>query len=178
MIDFIYTILLAISLWKGITRGLIVAVCSFAAVIIGLAAAIKLSAVVAGWLQKSLDIGSGWLPFLSFLLVMVVVVLVVRMIANFLENSLDAVKLGWLNKVGGFALYALLFTMVYSVVLFFANQLHILTPAAIQSSRTYGFIAPWGPTAVEWLGKLIPVFKNVFGELESFFEQVGTETKK
>ena len=65
IIDIIFLILLALAVIKGISRGFIVAVFSFFAIIIGVAAAMKLSYIVANWLQHSFNTGkSGYLYYL------------------------------------------------------------------------------------------------------------------
>ena len=50
IIDIIFVILIVLALLQGYRRGLIVAVFSLISIIVGLAAAIKLSAVVANYL--------------------------------------------------------------------------------------------------------------------------------
>jgi membrane protein required for colicin V production len=34
-------------------------------------------------------------------------------------------------------------------------------------------VAPWGPKVINNLGKIIPVFKDLFSQLQSFFETLG-----
>jgi membrane protein required for colicin V production len=34
-------------------------------------------------------------------------------------------------------------------------------------------VAPWGPKVIDNLGKIIPVFKDLFLQLQSFFENLG-----
>jgi membrane protein required for colicin V production len=50
-IDLIYLLILVAAAFKGFRQGMVLAAFSFVAFFIGLAAAIKLSAVVAGWLE-------------------------------------------------------------------------------------------------------------------------------
>ena len=50
VIDIILLILLAFAIIKGYRNGFVVAIFSFLAIVIGLAAAMKLSTWVAGWL--------------------------------------------------------------------------------------------------------------------------------
>src|ERR1044071_138502 len=117
IIDIIFLLLLAIAVIKGISRGFVVAVFSFLAIIIGIAAAMKFSYIVANWLQGSFNTGKAWLPFISFLVVFIGVILLVRWIANLIQAALNVTMLGWLNKLGGVVLYILLFVAVYSIVL-------------------------------------------------------------
>lgn len=169
VIDIILLILLAIACFKGVSRGLIVAVFSFLAVIIGLAAAIKLSVVVAGWLKNSTNLNKQWLPFLSFAIVIIAVALLVRLLAKLLQKSVESVMMGWANRLGGVVFYVLLYVSVYSVVLFYATQMNVLKPETINLSKCYNIIEPFGPKVVNLVGYLLPVFKNLFSDLEQFF---------
>lgn len=169
-IDVPYFILLMLASYKGYNRGLIVAIFSFVGLIVGLAAAIKFSAFVANWLSKNTHISLGWLPVLSFLLVLIVVVTFIRFTAGLLQKSVEFLFMGWINKVGGIILYAALFTMTFSVVLFYAVQLNVLTTQSIHSSKCYGFVAPWASYCINGIGKIFPIFKGLFTQLEAYFQ--------
>jgi membrane protein required for colicin V production len=171
-IDFIFVLLLAMAAWKGFSKGLIVAIFSFLAIFIGLAAALKLSAVVAGWLAGSTNIGSYWLPFLSFVLVMIGVAFLVRLGGRVLERTANALLLGPFNKLGGFLLYAIIYLLLYSVLLFYSNQLGLLKETTIAGSKTFHWIAPWGPRAINGLGRIIPLFRDLFAQLQQFFDSM------
>ena len=86
-----------------------------------------------------------------------------------IEAAIDFAFMGWLNKIGGAILYVALFIAVYSIVLFYGARAHIISPATITSSKVYTFIEPWGPAVINGIGKIIPVFRNMFTELEDFF---------
>ena len=169
-IDTLFLLAMIAALFKGYTKGLVVAVFSFAAIIIGLAAALKLSSAVAVWLKTSTSISSYWLPFLSFALVMFAVVLLVRMGAKVVEKTMQFAMMGWVNKLGGILLYAALYISLLSVVVFFFNEMHLLKQETITASRTYSFIQPWGPKVIAGFAKIIPMFKDVFQQLENFFQ--------
>lgn len=169
LIDFAFAILLVIACLKGYQKGLVVALFSVAAFIIGLAAALKLSTVAAHYLKNNFDLSARWLPFISFILVFFVVVLLVRWGGKLIEKSVQMILLGWVNRIGGILLYAILYTIILSIFIFYAEKLHLLTPSAIHSSQTYTFIQPWGPKVMDGFGKIIPIFKDMFTELENFF---------
>jgi membrane protein required for colicin V production len=177
IIDFIFIILMILAIIKGFRNGFVVAVFSFLGIIIGLAAAMKLSTVVAGWLKDSTHISATWLPFLSFVLVMIAVVLLVRLGALFIQSAMELVLLGWLNKLSGIILYAVLYITLFSVVLFYAEKIHWIKPDTFLASHTYAFIQPWGPKAINLFGTLIPFFKGMFEELSHFFENVHEQVK-
>lgn len=177
IIDVIFILLMILSAIKGFRNGFIVAVFSFLGIFIGLAAALKLSTLVAGWLQDSTNIAAAWLPFLSFLLIMIGVILLVRLGALFIQTAMEAVLMGWINKISGVILYAALYTTLYSVVLFYAEKIHWIKPDTFVTSHLYSFIKPWGPKAIEWLGVIVPWFKGMFSELSHFFEKLPTQVK-
>src|ERR1700719_4624520 len=125
-VDILFLVFVIIAVFRGLRRGLIVAVFSFAACIIGLAAAVKLSAIVAVHLKDAIHVSEKWLPILAFILVFVLVVFVVRWAANLLQKLIDFVWLEWLNKLGGVILYPALYLAVFSVLLFYGSSSHIL----------------------------------------------------
>ena len=53
----------------------------------------------------------------------------------------------------------------------------LLQPETIQKSVTYSFVQPWGPKAINGLGSVIPVFKNMFGQTGKFFFLSGVSEK-
>jgi len=177
VIDAIFFILMILAVFKGYRNGFIVAVFSFLGIIIGLAAAMKFSTVVAGWLKESTSISAAWLPFLSFLLVMIGVILLIRIGARLIQSAVELVLMGWLNKLTGIILYAALYITLYSVLLFYAGKLSIIKPGALRDSRTYAFIQPWGPKAIELFGAVIPWFRGMFEELSHFFENIHQQVK-
>ena len=83
--------------------------------------------------------------------------------------------LGWVNKLGGIVFYVALYTIVFSVLLFYAENMQLLQPETINKSVTYSFVQPWGPKVINGMGAVIPIFKDMFAELEKFFEHVAGE---
>jgi membrane protein required for colicin V production len=109
------------------------------------------------------------LPVIAFVLVFLAVLLAIRWGAKLAEKVVDLALMGWLNKLGGILLYAALYTMLLSILLFYAMETHLLSPASVNSSLTYPFIRPWGPAVINAFGKLVPFFKDMFVQLEDFF---------
>jgi len=173
ILDLIFVIILVLAIFKGYRRGLIVGLFSFIAFIVGLAAAIKLSAIVAGYIGKAVKVSDQWLPIISFAVVFMLVVLLVRLGANLIQRTIEIAMLGWVNRLGGIVLYAALYITVFSIVIFYAEQIHLIKQETIDKSITYSFVRPWGPKAIDGLGTLIPWFKDMFADLEKFFGNVS-----
>ena len=173
ILDIIVVFLLGLALFKGLRKGLIVGVFSFLAFIVGLAAALKLSAVTAEYIGGNVSVSKQWLPILAFVLVFLLVVFLVRLGAKALEGVARLALLGWLNKLGGVVLFSLLYLLVFSVLLFYAESLQLINPTTTAASVTYPFLQPLGPKIMATVGLIIPFFKNMFSQLTQFFDGVS-----
>ena len=177
LIDILALVLVVLAVFKGLSKGLIVALFSFLAFIVGLAAALKLSTAMAQYIGANVEVSQRWLPFIAFIIVFIIVVLLVRLGAKLLQGAIQMAMLGWLNRIGGVLLYILIYYFIYSVLLFYATQLHLIKADTIKASATYSFIAPFGPKVMEILGSVFPLFKHMFEDLLHFFDNVGKDNK-
>jgi membrane protein required for colicin V production len=167
-IDVIFLIIIGLACYKGYSKGFIIAIFSVLGFIVGLAAALKLSTTVASMLSAHTNVGK-WMPALSFLLVFIGVAFLVKMVGKIIQKTFETVMLGWANRIAGILLYALLYSIIFSIFLFYAAQLHFIKDESIAASTVYPYIQPLGPKVIEGFGAIIPWFKNMFGELEQFF---------
>ncbi len=172
-IDVCLLALIVLAIYKGLKQGLVVAAFSFFAIILGLAAAIKMSTLVAKWLSETINIQTAWLPFLAFIVIMIAVGIVIRICAAIIETTLQLSMLGWLNKLGGIVLYGCIYITVFSVLIFYLAQLNILKPPVLDSSNAYPYIQNWGPYIINLFGKIVPIFKGMFEELTKFFDSLS-----
>jgi membrane protein required for colicin V production len=94
-----------------------------------------------------------------------------------IEKTIELAMLGWLNRIGGILLYAALYTIILSVVLFYLEKINLLTQEAVAASATHKYLQSLGPRAINGIGVVIPFFKNMFHELERFFGHVVEKRK-
>lgn len=174
LIDIAFSFVMIIAVFKGYSKGLVVGIFSLLAFIIGIAAALKLSAIVAQYLEDATSAPARWLPVISFMLVFIAVVLLVHIGARIIKKSISLAMLGWVDRLGGIVLYMVLYTIIFSILLFFAEKTSLLKPETVASSSAYHFIAPWGGKVINSLGEIVPLFKNLFTELQAFFEKIGS----
>ena len=173
IIDIILLGLMIMAVVKGLKRGFVVALFSMIAFILGLVAALKLSTVVAAYLDDTINVSAKWLPFLAFGLVFIVVVLLVRLMAAVIQSTMEMALLGWVNKIAGIFLYVIMYILIFSVLLFFAVQMNFLNQDTLDKSATYPYIEPVGPFVIDGIGVLVPWFKDMFVELQDFFGRLS-----
>ncbi len=176
LIDIICIIIIIVAIFRGISKGFILGIVSFFAIMIGLAAALKLSVYVADYLKNSVIGATKWLPLISFVLVLLIVLLLVSLLARLIKKTVQLAMLGWLDSIGGIILYIAVYTIIFSIFLFYANKLMLINADVIAGSKTYPYIAPWGPKVINNIGKIIPIFKNMFTDLEAFFGGMAKKT--
>lgn len=169
ILDLVFGLVIILALFKGYKRGLILGLFSLISVIVGLAAALKLSATVAGYIGKAVKVSDHWLPLISFVIVFIAVVLLIRLGAKIIERSFEIAMLGWLNKLGGMVLFVVMYVLVISVVLFYGEQMKLIPTETIKQSITYSYIQPLGPKVIDGLASVIPLFRNMFLQLQEFF---------
>jgi membrane protein required for colicin V production len=175
-IDVLFLLFMVMAVFRGLRQGFIIAVGSAVAIILGLAAAMKLSALVAGRYSTNMHLSSRWLPVLAFVLIFAVVVIVVRLGARLAEKAVDLTLMGWLNKLAGVILYAAVYTTILSVLLFYAVEVRLVAGKTLAGSVTYPFIRPWGPAIINEFGKFVPWFEGMFTRLEDFFGRLGNSS--
>ena len=175
IIDIIIAVALIIAIFKGYQQGLIVALFSVLAFIIGIAAAMKLSTVVAGYIGKAVEVSDQWLPVISFVVVFLIVVLLIHWGAKLIQKTVQLAMLGWVNRLGGVLLFCVLYILIFSVLIFYAEQVSLIKPETKDASVTYSYIQPWGPKVIDGIGKIIPFFKGMFQDLQEFFGNVSNQ---
>lgn len=165
-IDLVIICTAIIACYKGLKNGLIIALFSVLALIVGLAAALKLSVVVA---EKISSTSYRLLPFFSFLLVFICATLLVSIVGRIINKSVQLAMLGWINRFAGMVLYLIIYFIILSVIFFYTKQLKIFSEESFAGSKFYPLIKDLGPITINGVGRFIPFFKDMFQELQSFF---------
>ena len=142
MLDIVFIGMMITAVIKGLRNGLIVAVFSIIGWILGLYAALKFSDALAELLKDSINISERWLSIIAFILIFSAVTLIIGLGARIVEKTFEFALMGWLNRIGGIFFYVLLYTLIFSVIVYFADKVKLLSEETISSSKVYPFIEP------------------------------------
>lgn len=173
MIDIIFFITIFLAIIQGWKKGLILGLFSMICGLIGLAAAVKLSAVLAIHMNKDLHMSSRWLPVIAFVLVFILVVLLIHWTGRILESIVKLALMGWLNKLGGILLFIIFYGSIYSIILFYGTNTPFIGKQAINDSHFYSLIAPFGPKVIRFITGFVPYGEDMFTALEGFFDKIA-----
>ena len=173
MLDIIAVIILVLAFLRGWQKGVVVALCSLLAVVVGMLAALKLSGALGSWLMKHGWVTSGWAQIVSYMLLFVGVLLLARLLAKAVEGALKMAMLGLLNRLAGALLYAFFGAFIWSCLLWVGDHAHLISPEAKAHSTTFSWLSPVAPWVFAKLGAVLPFAKDVFADLSQFFDRVN-----
>jgi membrane protein required for colicin V production len=146
-LDLLTGTVLVIAILQGYKNGLIRAVVSFMSLFIGLVLAFQFAGFVARQLKEHTKIASHFLPFISFLIVLIAVLFALRWVSAFLQQGAQWLMLGWLNKLLGIVLYGFIYFT-------------ILSAAKMKQTYSYTYLNRWWPSLIGKMGGWLPFIKQ------------------
>lgn len=173
IIDAIFLVCLLIFFIRGYSKGVVVALFSVLAIVLGVIGALKLSGTLALLLFDGGEKGGRWVPFVSYIIVFMLIVWVVRLGAKLIQRSFEAVALGWANRLAGALMYGFLLSFIFSSLLWLFNQMGIINPETRSASYVYPVVAPLAPRVFSLIGAVLPFARHIFDDLSRFFDQVN-----
>src|SRR5690606_10222741 len=114
-----------------------------------------------------------WLPLLSYLMVFILLAWLIRLVGRIAEKAMSWLVLGWLNRLGGAALYGFLACLTGSMLLWLLEQLLILPEETLQDSVLLTWIRPLAPRLAGMITEIFPFLKQWFEDLSSAFESLN-----
>ena len=169
-IDILTGTILIIAILQGYRNGFIKAVISFFSLMIGLILAFQFAGWLASFLKEHTNIASHWLPFLSFLLILILVLILLKFISGVLQQTAEWLLVGWVNKLFGIILYAFIYFTMLSAVIYFLQILRVVESTEMKDTYTYGYLQKWWPYCMEKAAIWIPSIKNTFTTFSNPFK--------
>lgn len=169
-LDILTGTILIVAILQGYRHGLIRAIISFLSLFIGLVLAFQLAGYLAAQLKEHTKIASNWLPFISFLIVLVLVMILLKMASGILQQTAEWLLLGWLNKLLGMVLYGIIYCTILSAVVYFFQVLGIIEGSKMKDSIVYPYLQKWWPLFMDKLSLMIPSIKHTLALFTNSFK--------
>jgi membrane protein required for colicin V production len=100
-LDIIFILIIFLFAIQGFRKGLIYEVASLAGLILGIYASFHFSGDLEGYLTEYLNIPEKYSTITAFILIFIVVIIILHFIGKIIENIIDVIALGFLNKLAG-----------------------------------------------------------------------------
>jgi membrane protein required for colicin V production len=169
-LDLLTGTVIIIAILQGYKNGLIRAVVSFLSLFIGLMLAFQFAGFVAGQLKQHTKISGQFLPFISFLIVLIAVLFLLRWVSAFLQQGAQWLMLGWLNKLLGIILYTIIYCTMLSAIVYFLELLGVIEAAKIKQTYSYDYLHRWWPLILEKMSIWVPSIKQTITNFSNPFK--------
>jgi len=116
-LDIIILIPLLWAVYRGFTKGLVIAVAGLAALILGIYGAIYFSGFSMSLLMKYIDKDPETLRIISFAITFIVIVLLVHLVARLIDSLIRAIALGFVNRLAGVVFNLIKMAFILSIII-------------------------------------------------------------
>ncbi|MFO7657387.1 MAG: CvpA family protein [Bacteroidales bacterium] len=122
-IDWIFIVFFIWSIYQGYTKGLVITLASLLALVLGIYGAVKFSGYTAEILYDKFQFSPENLNLVSFIITFIIIVIAIQLLARMLDKFIEAVSLGFINRLTGAILAILKTALIISVFLVIIDRI-------------------------------------------------------
>ncbi len=162
-LDAVIIVFLAISTVAGLSNGLMKSIIPLIGIIVGIVLAGRFYGTMADWLSGWLE-NPGQANIAGFAIIFVLVILAAFILASLLSKFLSALKLGWVDKLGGAILGLITAALIWGAILTVIARFH--TPyveTTLKDSALSTFLLNKFPMVLPFLPNEFDVVRDFFG---------------
>ena len=164
VLDIVLLVIFIPAIIRGITKGFIEQLAALLSIFLSAYVAYLFADKVGAWLSQWITFNSPTVLYiLSFVVVIILCVLLMNLVAKVMSKLVDAIALGWLNRILGFVIAIFNTALVLGIIFVLFNDLNAkylqLNTQFMQDSVIYA-----------WINKLTEI---VFPYLEGLFTKIS-----
>lgn len=148
-LDISILVLVALFVFNGVRKGLVISLASLIALAVGVYAAIHFSFLLDKWLKPLLNISGTWLHIASFVAMLLLVMLGVMLLGKALEKVVDLAGMGIMNHLAGGLFGLLKGFLVASILIYLITTIdpgyRFIKKDVGGKSMFYSFVEPVFP---------------------------------
>ena len=172
VLDLFFIISAGYGFYLGFSKGIIKTVFTLLSIMFGLLAGFKFAPEMSNFLETLFNSSNPLMFIAGFLCAFVGTMLLIRLFARGLEGFFKTVNINIINQVAGGALLATGMVLLYSVVLWFFSNSHILDEETIDQSMSYEYVQKL-PNQVWKIGKALqPTFEEFWDHTVEFMDEM------
>ncbi|MEO6189730.1 MAG: CvpA family protein [Saprospiraceae bacterium] len=172
ILDIICGLIIAASFYIGYTKGIIKTFFGAVSIFFGLLAALKFSFIIINLLEKILHTDPRLIIVLGFVATFLLVLIGIRMIGKGLEKILETAHINFINQIAGGVFSALLGLLILSSVIWFLNQIKVISPTLKSTSFTYPILEQVPEKSRAVLSKIKPFFSEFWDKTKEAMDKV------
>jgi membrane protein required for colicin V production len=182
-IDVLFLAAAAYGFFLGFKEGFVNTVFRTLSIFIALMAAFKFSPYVTEVIEKSFQVYNPLMFIGGFIMTYFLTTWVLRFAGDLVTQTMEVAHVNLPNQVIGGTVLAGIFTILFSLLVWFADGARLIEPATKMSSMSYRILEPLPQQTFKVLGDLKPTFQKFFQETSKMMDEVqksrvkNTETK-
>lgn len=153
--DVVFLIVLVWAAYKGFSKGVVLQAATLTALVLGIFGAIKFSGYTSALIIDNTDITGEYLPLISFALTFIIIVVLIHLLARIVEKLIEAVALGFINRLAGAIFSMTKYAFIISIILVVLNTIHakysFLPQEKINKSIMYKPLSKFAPGIFPYL---------------------------
>lgn len=165
---------MAIGFWMGYSRGIIKTVFGVLSLFFGLLVALKFAPVTTNLLERLFGGESVLIFLMGFVLTFVAIMLLVRVLAKGLEKLMTTIKLNFINKFAGGALFSMVMVILFSILVWFFDRGGLIEQSTKNASISYPTLVQLPAASQSMLEKVKPIFKEFWEDTERMLDGIKT----
>ncbi len=163
-IDIILAILLIYGLVKGFNKGLFIEIASLVSLLAGIYGAIHFSYFIGSWLKTKVSWQGNIIQVVAFALTFLILLFGISLIGKIITKMVNAVHLGFLNKIAGGLFGATKIGLILSVIISMFGKVNDTIPfipkETLENSVLYTPVKEFAPTIFPSILEQVEKIKN------------------
>ena len=153
--DVVVVILLAYSLFRGLSKGFIIEVSGMIALFFGIMGSFKFSSLVGNYLTQYVEWSPKIIQAVSFILLFIGIVYAISIFAKMLTKALKIVALGGLNRLLGGLFGIIKWGIILSALTLVFKEINsfmtLMSPSILDESITFPILEELGAFLFDWV---------------------------
>lgn len=164
IIEILFGIVVFSGFYLGFSRGIIKTVFTVLSLVFGLMAAFKFAPATTKFLETTFRDDNPLFFLAGFLLSFIIMMLLIRTLARGLEGVLKTANINIVNQLAGGVLLGGIFVLIFSTLLTFSYQTHLLSPETKEKSMTYPYLEQYPTYVYAAAEKMKPMFQEFWDQ--------------
>jgi membrane protein required for colicin V production len=156
----------------GFKQGIINSVFRVLSLVIALMAAFKFSPYMTKALEQGFDMYNPLMFVIGFIMTFFISMWLLRMVGQAISGALAVANLDLPNQIIGGGLLAIVFSFLYSVLIWFADGARMIEEQTKATSMSYIYLEPIRKTAFTLIGDAKPIVQGFLSETDKVMNQV------
>lgn len=177
-IDIFLLIAIGYGFYIGQQRGIVKTILTAIIYLLGIMAAFKLAPIISSALFTLFKNESPMVILSGFGIAFILVLVVARFLSKGIENLLQVAHINTLNKIAGGLVLAAVLVLFYSVLVWFADEAHLIEEKSKRQSVSYSFLITC-PARAKNLGVAVaPFFEGYWDQSEELLLKLKKSNQK